>query len=593
MSRSPGQDRWLRFWNSLVYRSLAPLYNALDVLTLGAWWRLVRRALDHVPSDQRVLELGFGPGKLQAELAKRSTLCVGLDLAMGMCRFTQRRLDRAGLVPRLVCGDARRLPFDATAFDAVVSTFTVSGIPDGQSVLAEQARVVSGDGRVILVDIAQPSDGNWLGRTLARLWERVGDYLYDYRQLMRAVGLEVVEFEEFGPGRHIRALVGERQLPAAILGANEVRPNRLYGPIGHEEVRMIQLDDVKQLLERSSDRTLTLYLMVDPAAQENQAPTPTWRIWLKDALKSIETDRNVNAVWPAIRARVEAFFAGYRPSSKGLALFIGPDFQQVYELPVPLENQAAFGRPPVAPLLWAIDEYERYLIVTVDREQARFYTAQLGEVGFQGEMQLALDTTDWRRKSGSQPSTATPSLGRGSSEGDFDDRVGEEVRGFHRQVADQVERLARKHGLRRIVLGGSEEAALQVNALLPKAVAGGVVEVLSIPMRYGAHQVLQQVQPLALEYERRVEMVLVEQVIDLAKAGGRGALGQEAVSRALERGQVELLLAPWPLEDEPAFRELAERALTGTAGIELVRGPAAERLRSEGGLGARLYYGTR
>lgn len=215
------QDRWLRFWNHVVYRSLAPLYNALDVLTLGAWWRLVRRALDFVPSGDRVLEVGFGPGKLLAALANRSEYVVGVDLAMGMCRFAQRRLRRAGLVPRLVCGDARHLPFVSGSFDSTASTFALSGIPEVELVLLEQRRVISTGGRVVLVDIGVPSDGNLLGTTLARLWSRIGDYMHDQPSLLRAVGLESVECREYGPGRHIRVVVGQSWRTRATLAARD------------------------------------------------------------------------------------------------------------------------------------------------------------------------------------------------------------------------------------------------------------------------------------------------------------------------------------------------------------------------------------
>ena len=92
--RTTGQERWLRFFNTVGYNALAPVYNAMDWLTLGAWWRLVRRALDHVPADGRVLEVGFGPGKLHTELAKRAAFCTGIDLAWGMCRHTRQRLLR-------------------------------------------------------------------------------------------------------------------------------------------------------------------------------------------------------------------------------------------------------------------------------------------------------------------------------------------------------------------------------------------------------------------------------------------------------------------------------------------------------------------
>lgn len=208
--RNPAQNRWLRFYNNFVYESLPAVYNALDWATLGAWWRLVRRALDEVPPGQRVLEIGFGPGRLQVELARRAALCVGLDLARGMCQYTHQRLQRAGLNSRVTQGSVYDLPYPAHSFDFVVSTFAFSGFPEGSRALDEMARVTAGGGSVVLVDIGLPQDGNRLGTMLARLWERMGDSLYDLPQMMQKAGLELVTFKEFGPGRHIRTVVGQR-----------------------------------------------------------------------------------------------------------------------------------------------------------------------------------------------------------------------------------------------------------------------------------------------------------------------------------------------------------------------------------------------
>jgi ubiquinone/menaquinone biosynthesis C-methylase UbiE len=209
-NHTPAQERRLRFWNAVVYNALAPVYDSLDWLTLGAWWRLVQRALDHVPSGGRVLEVGFGPGKLHVELARQAELCVGLDLAWGMCRFTQRRLAHAGLVSRVTRGSAFALPYPVEAFDTVVSTFAISGLPNAGSALDEMARVTCQGGCVVLVDIGLPLDGNRAGTFWARLWERMGDYLYDFPALMADSGLRVSAFEEFGPGNHIRVVVGQR-----------------------------------------------------------------------------------------------------------------------------------------------------------------------------------------------------------------------------------------------------------------------------------------------------------------------------------------------------------------------------------------------
>lgn len=208
--QSPGQERWLRFFNTVLYNALAPLYDSLDWLTFGAWWRLVSRALDYIPAGGRVLEVGFGPGKLHVELARRADLLAGLDLARGMCRITRQRLLRHGLVPRLTRGSVYALPYPAGEFDTVVSTFAFSGFPDGPAAMREMARVLRPGGRLVLVDIGLPQDGNRAGSFWARLWERMGDTLYDQPALLAAAGLDLLTFEEFGPGRHIRAVVGRK-----------------------------------------------------------------------------------------------------------------------------------------------------------------------------------------------------------------------------------------------------------------------------------------------------------------------------------------------------------------------------------------------
>ncbi len=229
--RSASQERWLRFFNEVVYDELPRAYGALDRLTLGVWWRLVRRALEFVPDGVRVLEVGFGPGRLHLALARRASLAVGLDLARGMCAFTQRRLARADLPPRIVRGTAAALPFPDREFDCVVSTFALSGLRDLEPILAEIARVCRPGGRLVVVDIALPDDGNRLGTAFARLWETLGDFLQDLPTLLEQAGFAIERVEGFGPGRHIRAVVARRSAvaQAAVPGAS-AQPSSVLAP---------------------------------------------------------------------------------------------------------------------------------------------------------------------------------------------------------------------------------------------------------------------------------------------------------------------------------------------------------------------------
>jgi ubiquinone/menaquinone biosynthesis C-methylase UbiE len=202
-----------RIWNPL-YDRLAPLYDALDWVTLGVVHRLRQRTLRYLPPEgSRVLEIGIGGGRLLTEMAHRYRTA-GVDLAPGMVRLARRRLTEAGLRSHLAVGHACRLPWAGATFDAVVSTFVFSALPDGEAAMAEMARVVRPEGRVIVVDAGEAADGNPMAHLLSRTWTLVGDTIRNEIPLMRACGLVQVRRDEYGPWNHIHATVGVR--PAEV-----------------------------------------------------------------------------------------------------------------------------------------------------------------------------------------------------------------------------------------------------------------------------------------------------------------------------------------------------------------------------------------
>lgn len=92
-----------------------------------------------------------------------------------------------------------------------------------------------------------------------------------------------------------------------------------------------------------------------------------------------------------------------RPRGRGVAVYAAPDMWRTYILPVPLQNRARYGRPDIMPLLWAIDEYEPYAILVVDREHARVAVTYLGRSAIVDKEELWLNRRSWRFASGRPP----------------------------------------------------------------------------------------------------------------------------------------------------------------------------------------------
>jgi hypothetical protein len=352
---------------------------------------------------------------------------------------------------------------------------------------------------------------------------------------------------------------------------------------------MIDMQDLRKLLASTETAVLSLYLHTDPAAQENQAATPAWSIDLKNALKEVEKTVAADQLprWQAIRERVEGFFEDYTPKGKGLALFYNSDLNLIYELPVPLKNHASFGKPDVAPLVRVIDEYEPYLIVMIDREKAGLLAAYLGSVEYQEQMTAELHMSDWHEMKLASSPASVGYTKSGHSRDRFAARVDEQIEHFYRDVARRASDLREKYHAERVILVGSMEAA---HALKESMSGENVIDIVPVPMWLSPGEVLAKVLPLALDYERQQESTLLDSVINLAKSGGRGALGYDDVIDAFTKQAVELFIVPGDSRANEEVDNLTARAVELGAKVEFVHGEAAERLKREGGLAARLYY---
>jgi hypothetical protein len=344
--------------------------------------------------------------------------------------------------------------------------------------------------------------------------------------------------------------------------------------------------------EHASEDYLSLYLLVDPAYLENQSETPAWKVYLKNAIADIESrldpaqlrqwkkvrlnDTAPETSWARTRKRLEKYLTSYRPEGKTLVLFIGPDAEYRFELPVQLPNAHYFGRPHVQEYLWALDEYQQHVVLLFAEDQTRALTGYLGRAT--GELLVTSDQA-WLRE-----------LRKGGSHQQVQWRQDEIGRRFIRSIAGRADKFFLKNpDVVRIVLGGNVEMAHAVLSMLHPATRERVIAVLPIPITTSPHEIVQRIRDAAIQAERDHELAVVSEILAEAGAGGRGATGFTAVGRALDRAAVQLLVLPYPGAAE-TVEPLLLQAVRQGAMIEFVAGESAERVQEAGGVIARLYY---
>ncbi|QRP45209.1 bifunctional 2-polyprenyl-6-hydroxyphenol methylase/3-demethylubiquinol 3-O-methyltransferase UbiG [Amycolatopsis sp. FDAARGOS 1241] len=143
MTSPPSTEQFLRTFHD--HHPGKQSESIRDVLTPGGRTAYETFA-DHVGSAERVLDLGCADGELLSIFAARGAhRLAGIDLSLNELAFARRRPELANAELRL--GRAQELPWDAGAFDAVVSHMAFMVMSDPEAVAAEAARVLAPGGR--------------------------------------------------------------------------------------------------------------------------------------------------------------------------------------------------------------------------------------------------------------------------------------------------------------------------------------------------------------------------------------------------------------------------------------------------------------
>jgi SAM-dependent methyltransferase len=143
----------LRNWLFETLYKNRHLYRFASTVPFAGQWRVWQRLSLPRITGHDVLELGCGLGDLLADIIDAGYNCRAVELSPQMVAAARDTLQHRhpGNKNWVLQGSAQHLPFSATSFDTVVSTFPSEYIYDPETI-AEVERVLRPGGRLIVIE---------------------------------------------------------------------------------------------------------------------------------------------------------------------------------------------------------------------------------------------------------------------------------------------------------------------------------------------------------------------------------------------------------------------------------------------------------
>jgi demethylmenaquinone methyltransferase / 2-methoxy-6-polyprenyl-1,4-benzoquinol methylase len=154
------------------FDDVAPTYDLLNrfiSLGLDMSWR--RAAANAAGSGMTVLDVATGTGDLAAMLVAGSAFAQVTAIDPSTEMLARMRTKRSVSTVRIVLGTAEELPFDDGTFDAVTVAFGVRNFANRGKGLAEMARVLRPNGRLVILEASEPDESGVMP-ALARMFIR-------------------------------------------------------------------------------------------------------------------------------------------------------------------------------------------------------------------------------------------------------------------------------------------------------------------------------------------------------------------------------------------------------------------------------------
>lgn len=290
---------------------------------------------------------------------------------------------------------------------------------------------------------------------------------------------------------------------------------------------MFSEKDLRALLDHTSEgQVLSVYLNTDPTEVQSEAA----KIQLRNLLKTVNLPEDVQVVEHFINLE-------YDWAAKGLVLFSdhSADFFRTYQFSLSVPDKVIIGdRPTIRPLVRLMDTFKGWGVVLVDKQGARLFSYDLGELV---EMEGVLgDEVKQTKRGGGNAMHGR--MGGSDPSGKVENTIERNIK----DVIEYATEFFKHHHIRRILIGGTDDNIARFKDELPKSWQSLVVSDFSMSMTAGHLDVLEQATQEVLAAQEKINQALVNQAITLAAKGSNGVTGLIDTLNAIHEGRVKTLL---------------------------------------------------
>ncbi len=284
--------------------------------------------------------------------------------------------------------------------------------------------------------------------------------------------------------------------------------------------------DLKELLDYSSDgQVLSVYLNTDPTEVQAEAA----KIQLRNLLKKVDLPEDVQVVEQFINFE-------YDWAAKGLALFSDQSngFFHSYQFGMALPNNIFTGKKPVLrPLVLLLDNFSGWGVVLVDKQGARLFSLELGEL-IEANSVLGDEVKQLKRGGGD---TMYGRKGGSDPSGKVENIIERNIK----EVIEYATDFFSHHRIRRILIGGTDDNIARFREELPKSWQSLVVGDFSMSMTANHLDVLGQATVEVLAVQNKINQAMIDQAITLSAKGSNGVTGLIDTLNAIHEGRVKTL----------------------------------------------------